>query len=64
MGLIDQSMYNYAPDGTRYLAYGGDFGDTPNDGPLVMNGIIFGDLEPKPQYYEVKRVYQPVSVTR
>ncbi len=22
---IDQSMYNYAPDGTRYLAYGGDF---------------------------------------
>lgn len=60
---IDQSMYNYAPDGTRYLAYGGDFGDTPNDGQFVMNGIIFGDLEPKPQYYEVKRVYQPVSVT-
>ena len=28
-----------------------------------MNGIIFGDLEPKPRYYEVKRVYQPVSVT-
>ncbi len=60
---IDQSMYNYAPDGTRYLAYGGDFGDTPNDGQFVMNGLIFGDLEPKPQYYEVKRVYQPVSVT-
>lgn len=59
---IDQSMYNYTSDGTRYLAYGGDFGDTPNDGQFVMNGIIFGDLEPKPQYYEVKRVYQPVSV--
>lgn len=59
---IDQSIYNYAPDGTRYLAYGGDFGDTPNDGQFVMNGLIFGSLEPKPQYYEVKRVYQPVGV--
>lgn len=60
---IDQSIYNYSPNGTRYLAYGGDFGDTPNDGQFVMNGLIFGDLEPKPQYYEVKRVYQPVGVT-
>ncbi|MBO4590014.1 MAG: discoidin domain-containing protein [Bacteroidaceae bacterium] len=60
---VDQSMYNYTPDGTRYLAYGGDFGDTPNDGQFVMNGIIFGDRTPKPQYYEVKRVHQPVSIS-
>ncbi|MDE5561292.1 MAG: discoidin domain-containing protein [Bacteroidaceae bacterium] len=59
---VDQSMYNYEPDGTRYLAYGGNFGDTPNDGQFVMNGIIFGDREPKPQYYEVKKVYQYVGV--
>lgn len=60
---VDQSMYNYDPKtGTRYLAYGGDFGDTPNDGQFVMNGIVFGDLEPKPQYYEVKKVYQNVEV--
>ena len=59
---VDQSMYNYDPDGTRYLAYGGNFGDTPNDGQFVMNGIIFGDREPKPQYYEVKKVYQYVGV--
>lgn len=55
-------MYNYTPDGKRYLAYGGDFGDTPNDGQFVMNGIIFGDMEPKPQYYEVKKVYQNIGV--
>ena len=55
-------MYNYTPDGKRYLAYGGDFGDTPNDGQFVMNGIVFGDLEPKPQYYEVKKVYQHIGV--
>ena len=60
---VDQSMYNYDPKtGVRYLAYGGDFGDTPNDCQFVMNGIVFGDLEPKPQYYEVKKVYQHIGV--
>lgn len=47
---IDQSLYNYGQDGTRYLAYGGDFEDHPNDGQFVMNGIVFGDRIPKPQY--------------
>lgn len=61
---IDQALYNYdAETGTRYLAYGGDFGDTPNHGQFMMNGIIFADMEPKPQYFEVKKVYQPVEIT-
>ena len=59
---IDQSMYNYTSDGKRYLAYGGDFGDFPNDKEFVMNGILFGDMEPKPQYAEVKKVYQYVGI--
>lgn len=58
---VDQSLYNHTPEGVRYLAYGGDFGDTPNDGMFVMNGIIFADRTPKPQYYEVKKVYQNVG---
>lgn len=33
-----------------------------NDGQFVMNGIVFGDLEPEPQYYEVKEVYQHIDV--
>lgn len=57
---VDQSLYNYEKDGTEYLAYGGDFGDYPNDGQFVMNGIIFGDRSPKPQFWEVQKVYQPV----
>ena len=60
---IDQSMYNYTKDGKRYFAYGGDFGDTPNDGQFVMNGVIFGDETPKPQYYEVKKVYQYIGTS-
>jgi beta-galactosidase len=59
---VDQSLYNYDPQtGKRYLAYGGDFGDTPNDGQFVMNGIIFAERDPKPQYYEVKKVYQNIA---
>ena len=60
---VDQAIYNYTPDGKRYLAYGGDFGDKPNDGMFVMNGIVFADLQPKPQYYEVKKVYQNVGIS-
>lgn len=60
---VDQSIYNYDPaTGERYLGFGGDFGDFPTDGQFVMNGIMFGDLTPKPQYHEVKKVYQNVGV--
>lgn len=59
---VDQAIWNYTPDGTKYMAYGGDFGDHPNDGMFCMNGIMFPDLTPKPQYHEVKRVHQYVGV--
>ncbi len=59
---VDQGLWNYTADGKRYVGYGGDFGDVPNDGQFVMNGLVFSDLEPKPQYYEVKKVYQNISV--
>lgn len=60
---VDQAMYNY-DNGTRYWAYGGDFGDDnkPNDGMFCMNGVMRPDLSPKAQYYEVKKVYQNVGV--
>lgn len=58
---VDQGIWNYTANGQRYVGYGGDFGDSPNDGQFVMNGIMFSDLEPKPQYYEVKKVYQNVA---
>ena len=59
---VDQAIYNYTPSGTRYWGYGGDFGDKPNDGMFCMNGVMRPDLTPKGQYYEVKKVYQNVSV--
>lgn len=59
---IDHGLYNYTADGTRYIAYGGDFGDKPNDGMFCMDGVMMSDLTPKAQYYEVKKVYQNVGV--
>lgn len=42
--------------------YGGDFGDLPNDGMFCMNGVMLPDLTPKPEYFDVKHVYQNVGV--
>ncbi|WP_455149991.1 glycoside hydrolase family 2 TIM barrel-domain containing protein [Capnocytophaga sp.] len=61
---VDQSIYNYTKNGIRYEGYGGDFGDYPNDGQFVMNGLIFADRKPKPQLAEVKKVYQEVAVSK
>ena len=44
------------------LAYGGDFGDKPNDGQFVMNGVILSDRRLEPGYFEVKHVFQPFDI--
>ena len=60
---VDQAIDTYTQDeGIRYFGYGGDHGDWPNDGMFCMNGIMLPDLTPKPQYYEVKKVYQNADV--
>ncbi|MBN2270256.1 MAG: DUF4981 domain-containing protein, partial [Sedimentisphaerales bacterium] len=47
----------------RFLAYGGDFGDVPNDENFCCNGLIQPDRKPNPHLWEVKKVYQNVAVT-
>ena len=59
---VDQAIDTYTKDGIKYFGYGGDHGDWPNDGMFCMNGIMLPDLTPKPQYFEVKKVYQNVGV--
>lgn len=60
---VDQSLYNYdKKSGTKYLAYGGDFGEKPNDGMFCMNGILLPGHQPKPEFFEVKKVYQNIGV--
>lgn len=60
----DQAFWNVDPKTKeRYMGYGGDYGDRPNDHTFCMNGIVFPDHTPKPQYYEVKKVYQNAGIT-
>lgn len=44
----------------EFWAYGGDFGDKPNDNNFCINGLVAPDRKPHPHYYEVKHVYQPI----
>ena len=60
---VDQGLYKVKADGSRIIAYGGDFGDRHNDGQFVMNGSILSDRSLEPGYWEIKHVFQPVSVT-
>ena len=45
----------------EYWAYGGDFGDQPNDGAFCTNGLLAPDRTPHPHFYEVQYVYQPLK---
>ncbi|KAI9776514.1 MAG: hypothetical protein M1839_009548 [Geoglossum umbratile] len=45
-------------------AFGGDFGDTPNDGNFVMDGLCSSEHEPGPGLKEYKKVIEPVVVVR
>lgn len=44
-------------------AYGGDFGDKPNDLQFCINGLLWPDRNPHPGLQELKYVYRPVNVT-
>lgn len=47
---------------TTFWAYGGDFGDYPNDDNFNCNGLFQADRRPTPQVAEVRYCYQPVAV--
>ncbi|MBE5825596.1 MAG: DUF4981 domain-containing protein [Butyrivibrio sp.] len=59
---IDQSILKKDRYGKEFEAYGGDFGDRPNDGNFSGNGIVYGDRTPSPKMQEVKFNYQNISV--
>ena len=65
---IDGSPLHYSADlplqPDEFWAYGGDFGDKPNDGRFLINGIVGPDRKPHPHYYEVQHVYQPLHFER
>lgn len=61
--FIDQAILAKNSKGEEYLAYGGDFGDSPNSGNFCGNGIIFADRTLTPKIYEVKKCYENIHFT-
>ncbi|MFA7230559.1 MAG: glycoside hydrolase family 2 TIM barrel-domain containing protein [Victivallaceae bacterium] len=59
---IDQALERATPDGKRWYAYGGDFGDQPNDGKFCMNGLLFPDRTPQPKLLDLKHAFQPFAI--
>ena len=53
-----------APDGRlRFFAYGGDFGDRPNDNNFCFNGVVGADLVPNPHAVEIAHQYRNIHVS-
>jgi len=60
--FVDQGLRKTSETGKEFWAYGGDFGDVPNDKNFCINGIVMPDRKPNPALYEVKKVYQNIKV--
>lgn len=60
---VDQGLLKEGEDGCKHWAYGGYFGDIPNDLNFCLNGIMWPDRSPHPAMHEVKYVYQPIKIS-
>ena len=57
----DQGLLTKSTNGKEYWAYGGDFGDNPNDGNFCINGLVRPDWSLTPKSYNTKKIYQPLE---
>lgn len=57
----DQGLLTTSSDGQQYWAYGGDFGDNPNDGNFCINGLVHPDWSYTAKTYNTKKIYQPLE---
>jgi beta-galactosidase len=58
----DQGIWNRRDPNRQFIAFGGGFGEVPNDHYFIHKGVIFSDRTPKPHYPEMKRVYQWIGI--
>lgn len=49
---VDQGLLKNETTGEAFYAYGGDFGDYPNDRQFSLDGLLFPDRTPKPALLE------------
>lgn len=58
---MDQGLEHKNKEGETFLAYGGDFGDTPNSNAFNQNGIVDSYGQASPELHHAKYVFQPVK---
>lgn len=58
----DHGLVQALPDGSTRWAYGGDFGDAPNDGNFCTDGLVWPDRTPKPALWEHRALAAPVTL--
>ncbi|MEM9466916.1 MAG: glycoside hydrolase family 2 TIM barrel-domain containing protein [Actinomycetota bacterium] len=58
----DQGLAEHDADGRFYWAYGGHFGDEPNDANFCINGLVGPDLTPHPVMRQLAWSARPVTV--
>ena len=61
--FVDQAIYRRDRYGKDDYAYGGDFGDRPNDGNFSGDGIVFANREGTTKLQDVKFNYQNFALT-
>jgi beta-galactosidase len=59
----DQGLWNRRDPKHPIIAYGGGFGEFPNDHYFIHKGTVFSDRSPKPHYPEMKKAYQWIGIT-
>jgi beta-galactosidase len=59
----DQGIYNRRDPNHQIIAYGGGFGEFPNDRYFIHKGVVASDRSLKPHYPEMKKVYQWIKIT-
>jgi beta-galactosidase len=57
----DQGLWNRRNPAHPILAYGGGFGEYPNNDYFIHKGVVAADRSPKPHYPEMKRLFQWIS---
>jgi beta-galactosidase len=58
----DQGIWNRRDPNRQFIAFGGGFGEFPNDRYFIHKGVVFSDRSPKPHYPEMKRVFQWIGI--
>ncbi len=58
----DQGLWNRRDPQHPILAFGGGFGEVPNDHYFIHKGVVAADRSPKPHYIEMKRAYQWIGI--